>query len=105
VPPRTLLESAVRAAQEARPGRPDRPDGLLAWVIGFGPALACAAWVLVRLGPDHGFALAALVAGLLGLGVLGLSALTLAFLPATLERLGLGGLASHLRRRWDRDAR
>jgi hypothetical protein len=86
------------------PGR-GRGDGLLVSVIAYGPAIACVAWVLARVGRSQGFALASLVAALVGLGVLGLSALTLAYLPATLELLGLPGLAGRLRRWWDRDAR
>jgi hypothetical protein len=86
------------------PGR-GRGDGLLVAAIAYGPAVACVAWVLARVGPEQGFALASLVAALVGLGVLGLSALTLAYLPATLERLGLRDLAGRRRRRWDPDAR
>jgi hypothetical protein len=82
-----------------------RGDGLLVSVVAYGPAVACVTWVLARIGPERGFALASLVAALVGLGVLGLSALTLAYLPAALEILGLRDLAARLRRWWDRDAR
>jgi hypothetical protein len=55
-------------------------------------------------GPTRGYAPVILVALLSGLGVLGLSALTLAYLPAGLERAGLRRAAAALRRAWDRDA-
>jgi hypothetical protein len=53
------------------------------------------------LGPGRAFALAAFT----GLGVLGLSALVLAWLPAFLETAGLRRAAAWLRRHWDEDAR
>jgi len=73
--------------------------------IGFGPAVAWALWVLARYGPGPlGYWRAAAVALFTALGVLGLSALVLAYLPFLLERTGLTRLASFLRRYWDEDA-
>jgi len=78
---------------------------LVTALVGFGPAVAWIAWVTWRhaptIGPGRAFALAAFT----GLGVLGLSALVLAWTPWLLERAGLGALAARLRRHWDEDAR
>jgi hypothetical protein len=74
-------------------------------LVGFGPATAWVTWMTLRyaraLGPGPAFALAAFS----GLGVLGLSALVLAWTPWLLERAGLVRLATWLRRHWDEDAR
>ena len=74
-------------------------------LVGFGPAIL---WVIaltlhfqVVLGPWRALAVAAFT----GLGVLGLSALVLAWTPALLERVGLRRAAAWLRRYWDEDAR
>jgi hypothetical protein len=81
-----------------------RRDGALAWIVGFGPAVAWVTALTLHYGPTRGYAPVILVALLSGLGVLGLSALTLAYLPAGLERAGLRRAAAALRRAWDRDA-
>ncbi len=77
---------------------------LLAWAMALAPALAWAAGVVLRYGPTLGYGVAAALAAVTGLGVLGLTSLVLAFLPATLERLGFTRLAAWLRRWWDEDA-
>jgi len=82
-----------------------RRDGILTWVVGFGPALAWVVLFTAHFGPTRGYGTALAAAAVSGLGVLGLSALVLAFLPAGLERVGWKGLADLLRRAWDRDAR
>lgn len=75
-------------------------------MVGFGPALATFVAVLLLRGPTaEGWGPTLAVGFLLGLGVLGLSALVLAWLPWTLERIGQPRLAARLRRRWDEDAR
>lgn len=82
-----------------------RPRDGITWVIGFGPAVAWAVWVVARYGPGPlGYARALAVALVTAMGVLGLSALVLAYLPFLLERLGLARLAAFLRRYWDPDA-
>lgn len=86
------------------PVRPHR-DGPLTWVVGFGPAIVWVAVVTIHLGPSRGYGVVLPIALISGLGVLGLSALVLAYLPAALERVGLKKLAALLRRVWDRDAR
>ncbi len=74
-------------------------------LVGFGPALAWTVGMTLRwrgwLGPGRALALAAFT----GLGVLGLSALVLAFLPSFLEVAGMGRAAAWLRRYWDEEAR
>lgn len=99
---RTEPRRGERAA--ISPVRPHR-DGPLTWVVGFGPAIAWVAVVTIHFGPSRGYGVVLAVALISGLGVLGLSALVLAFLPAALERVGLKRFAAVLRRAWDRDAR
>ena len=74
-------------------------------LVGFGPALAWVTWMTLRyrgaIGPGRAVALACFT----GLGVLGLSALVLAWTPALLERVGLRRAGAWLRRYWDEDAR
>ena len=74
-------------------------------LVGFGPAVAWVAWMTLRyrdaIGPGRAIALACFT----GLGVLGLSALVLAWTPAVLEGAGLRRAAAWLRRHWDEDAR
>jgi hypothetical protein len=74
------------------------------WTIGFGPAIACLAWVGISFGPRLGYAVAFGIGLLAGLGVLGLTGLVLAYLPATIERLGFQRLGLWLRRWWDEDS-
>ncbi len=84
---------------------PARRDGPLAWIVGFGPAVAWVVGLTVHFGPTRGYWKVLALAASSGVGVLGLSALVLAYLPAGLERTGLHRLAAILRRGWDRDAR
>ena len=80
--------------------------GALAWILALAPALAWVAWVVLRYGPERlGFGRALALGLFTGLGVLGLTALLVAYLPFTLERLGLLRLARLLRSVWDEDAR
>jgi hypothetical protein len=82
-----------------------RTRRLVPLLVGFGPALAWVAGVTFHsqrsLGPGRALALACVT----GLGVLGLSALVLAWTPRLLERAGLDRAAAWLRRHWDEDAR
>ncbi len=61
--------------------------------------------VTLRLRDALGTGRALALAAFTGLGVLGLSALVLAWTPALLERAGLRRAAAWLRRHWDEDAR
>jgi apolipoprotein N-acyltransferase len=74
-------------------------------LVGFGPALAWAAWITLTFRPALGWGRAIAVAAFTGLGVLGLSALVLAWMPWLLERAGLRRAGAWLRRHWDEDAR
>jgi hypothetical protein len=74
-------------------------------LVGFGPALAWVAWMTLRYEPSLGPGRALALATFTGLGVLGLSALVLAWTPSLLERAGLRRAAAWLRRYWDEDAR
>lgn len=81
-----------------------RPRDALVWTISFGPAIACLAWIGVSHGPRLGYAAALGIGLITALGVLGLTALVVAYLPATVERLGFQRLGSWFRRWWDEDA-
>ena len=82
-----------------------RSRRVLPLVVGFGPALAWIAWMTLRYERALGLGRALALASFTGLGVLGLSALVLAWTPRLLERAGLGRAAAWLRRHWDEDAR
>ena len=74
-------------------------------LVGFGPALAWIAWMTLRYRGAIGVGRALALACFTGLGVLGLSALVLAWTPSLLERAGLRRAGAWLRRHWDEDAR
>jgi hypothetical protein len=74
-------------------------------LVGFGPALAWAAWMTLRLAPLLGVGRSLALAAFTGLGVLGLSSLVLAWTPWLLERAGFRRAGAWLRRHWDEDAR
>lgn len=73
--------------------------------MGFGPAVAWVIGLTLRLREGLGLGRALALAAFTGLGVLGISALVLAFTPVVLERVGLRRAAAWLRRHWDEDAR
>ena len=81
-----------------------RRRNLISWAITLGPAVACLAWFGVAYGPRLGYPFALGLGVVIGTGVLGLTALVVAYLPATLERLGLRRFAVWLRSWWDEDA-
>ncbi len=77
----------------------------MTWIMGYGPAAAWVLFVVARYGPRIGYGGAAALGLFTGLGVLGLTALFVAYFPAAVERLGFRGVAAFLRRVWDEDAR
>jgi len=74
-------------------------------LVGFGPAVLWVIGMTLQFRVVLGTWRALAVAAFTGLGVLGLSALVLAWTPALLERVGLRRAAAWLRRYWDEDAR
>jgi len=76
----------------------------LAWAISLGPAVACLAWLGIAYGPRLGYPVALAIGAVTGVGVLGLTALVVAYLPAALERLGFKRFVAWLRTWWDEDA-
>jgi hypothetical protein len=77
---------------------------VLAWAITLGPAVASLAWFGVAYGPRLGYPVALGIGAFTGVGVLGLTALVIAYLPAALDRLGLERFVAWLRTWWDEDA-
>jgi hypothetical protein len=74
--------------------------------IAYGPAAAWILWVVLHWGQTSlGYPRALAIGVFSGLGVLGLSAVVLAWLPFVLERAGLRRAGASLRRWWDEDAR
>jgi hypothetical protein len=74
-------------------------------LVGFGPAILWVIALTLQFRVVLGTWRAVAVAAFTGLGVLGLSALVLAWTPALLERAGLRRAGTWLRRYWDEDAR
>lgn len=77
----------------------------LHWAMALGPAAAVVAYLAVHYGPSVGFGTALALGLVSGVGVVGLTAVVLAWLPWTLERLGARRLSAWLRTWWDQDAR
>jgi hypothetical protein len=74
-------------------------------LLAYGPALATFVVLTARFGPSAlGWWRAAGLAAFTALGVLGLTALVIAYLPVSLERIGLRRAGTFLRRFWDEDA-
>ena len=82
-----------------------RAREVVAWAIGLGPATCWVVALVAWQGPRLGYPRAAVLALVTGMGVLGLSALFLAWFPFLVERLGFRRLGAFLRRFWDEDAR
>lgn len=77
---------------------------ILAWAISLGPAAFCLAWFGVIYGSRLGYPVALAFGLVASVGVLGLTALVVAYLPAALERLGFKRFVAWLRTWWDEDA-
>jgi hypothetical protein len=93
-------------ATAGQPPAPPPARRAVVALVGFGPGLLCVAWVALAYGPGPlGWPLAVSLGAVVGLGVVGLCALVLAWLPFALERAGQVRAAAWLRRYWDEDAR
>jgi len=77
---------------------------VLAWAISLGPAVAILGWFGFAYGPSLGYPVALAIGAFTGVGVLGLTVLVVAYLPAALERLGFERFVAWLRTWWDEDA-
>jgi len=84
--------------------RPSRRE-IIAWTMAVGPALLWVAFALWRYGPTRGYWPVLGLALVVGLGIVGLTAVFIAHFPATVERLGFTRFAAWLRTWWDEDAR
>lgn len=73
--------------------------------MGYGPAAAWVAFALARYGPTRGYAPVLALALVVGVGVLGLTAVAIAYVPFLVERAGCRRLGAWLRTWWDEDAR
>jgi len=82
-----------------------RPRTAISWLMGYGPAIAWAGFATAKYHSRLGYGRALAFGLFTGLGVLGFTALFVAYFPSAVERLGLKRLAAWLRRWWDEDAR
>ena len=71
----------------------------------YGPAVAWVVLAVRRWGPTRGWWPVLGLALFVGVGILGLTAVFVAYFPATVERLGLRRFGAWLRTWWDEDAR
>ncbi len=86
-------------------GGPALRRRLVVAAIAYGPTIAWIVVLVVAFGPSRlGWVRAAALAVLTGIGILGLTGLVLAFLPAAMERLGFRRAGAFLRRWWDEEA-
>ncbi len=82
-----------------------RTRAALSWLMTLGPAAGWVAFALWHYGPTRGWRPVLELALFVAVGLVGLAAVVVAWLPWTLERLGLVRLAAWLRTWWDEDAR
>jgi hypothetical protein len=73
--------------------------------MGYGPAVAWVVFALWRYGPTRGYWSVLGLALVVGVGIIGLTAVFVAYFPATVERLGFKRFGTWLRTWWDEDAR
>ncbi len=75
------------------------------WLVGLAPAAVVFGLAVRRYGPVAGYGRVLPLALAVAVGVLGVTAVFIAWFPAALERAGLRRLAAWLRTWWDEDAR
>jgi hypothetical protein len=78
---------------------------IISWAMGYGPAAAWLAFASWRYGPTRGYLPVLALSLVVALGIVGLSAVLLAWFPFAVERLGFRKLGAWLRTWWDEDAR
>jgi hypothetical protein len=71
----------------------------------YGPALVWVVFALWTYGPSGGYWSVLGLALFVGVGILGLSAIFVAYFPVTVERLGFKRFGAWLRTWWDEDAK
>ena len=82
-----------------------RARTLFAFALGYGPALLSVGFALRRYGRSLGYLVALPLSLAVGIGVLGLSGLFLAYFPLGMKRLGFTRFSAFLRSFWDEDAK
>jgi hypothetical protein len=73
--------------------------------MGYGPAAAWVVFAMLRFGPSRGYGPVLGLALFVGLGIVGLTAVFIAYFPVTMERLGFRAFSAWLRTWWDEDAK
>jgi hypothetical protein len=73
--------------------------------MGYGPAVAWVLFALWKFGPSRGYWPVLALSLFVGLGIVGSTAVFIAFFPVTVERLGFKVFSAWLRTWWDEDAK
>jgi hypothetical protein len=71
----------------------------------YGPASVWAVFAVIQYAPRIGYARTAVLAFMVGFGILGLTAVFIAYFPSTVERVGWRRFGVWLRTFWDEDAK
>jgi hypothetical protein len=82
-----------------------RQRAAISWAMCYGPAAAWLVYAMLSYGPTRGYLRVLAIALFVGVAVLGLTAVFIAYFPATIERLGGKRFAAWLRTWWDEDAK
>jgi hypothetical protein len=82
-----------------------RRRDIVAWTMAYGPALVWVVLATWKFGSTRGYWRVLGLALVTAVGIVGLTAVFIAYFPWTMERLGLTRFAAWLRTWWDEDAR